>query len=291
MRKPYSIVAVEPGPSNAIRAHQHPILEPGNLSFPEGRYELEFLPGEDRASFEVTHLVSRAPLIMRMLEERKAQCVCIVSSPISSYRKTHMSSTARQEVSWDAEELGEPPLFTPMIVCAEACDLVLSSSRDGVHKVWDGESVSFRRGSRLALGEVIRLESSILQLLSLHEMPELKDGQFEVDIETEPFKFRVNMSSSLHRFLRHREDAHRWNIMTHIVTACLARLQNDHEADDGESGWQSHRNLKAFADYLEVNGLEHWTDPEFRPEKVATALYPHVMPEPGVGEAGVSEEQ
>ena len=60
-----------------------------------------------------------------------------------------------------------------MIVCAEACDLVLSSSRDGVHKVWDGESVSFRRGSRLALGEVIRLESSILQLLSLHEMPEL----------------------------------------------------------------------------------------------------------------------
>ena len=83
----------------------------------------------------------------------------------------------------------------------------------------------------------------------------MKDGQFEVDIETEPFRFRVNMSSSLHRFLRHREDAHRWNIMTHIVTACLARLQNDHEADDGESGWQSHRNLKAFADYLEVNGL------------------------------------
>ena len=47
----------------------------------------EFLPGEDHSSFEVTHLVSGAPLIVRMLEERKAQCVCIVSSPISSYRR------------------------------------------------------------------------------------------------------------------------------------------------------------------------------------------------------------
>ena len=37
---PYQIEAVAPGTSNAIRSHDHPMLESGNLSFPEGRYVL-----------------------------------------------------------------------------------------------------------------------------------------------------------------------------------------------------------------------------------------------------------
>ena len=73
--------------------------------------------------------------------------------------------------------------------------------------------------------------------------------------------------------------------MTHIVTACLARLQKDYANDDGDTGWQSFRNLRALADYLEHKGHEHWSDPDFRPERVATALYPHVLPGPDI-EAG-----
>ena len=279
MTQPHSIVVVEPGPSNAIRAHEHPVLEPGNLSFPNGRYELEFLPGEDRSSFLVTHQIDEAPLILRLLESGRARYACIVSSPISSFRQTHISIAAQQEVRWDMDELGEPPLFTPMIVCVEQEELTLSASRDGVHSVWDKQKVVLHKGSRLALGDVIHLESSILHLLSLHEDSRLNDGQFIVEIETEPFRFRVNVSTKLHRFLRYHEGEHRSNIMTHIVTACLARLQNEYVSDDGETGWQSHRNLRAFADYLAFNGLEDWTDSEFRPEKVATALYPHIVPD------------
>ena len=285
----HSVEAVAPAPSNAVRAHDHPILETGNLAFPEGRYVLDFKAGADRSSYTITHHITSAPLITRLLDTQQARYVCIVSSPISSYRATHVSDDAQHEVRWDADELGEPPMFTPVIVCSEALAITLDASRDGVHRIWDKQKINLQKGSRLALGSVIQLESSILHLLSLHEDANLKDGQFVVELESEPFRFRVNVSTKLHQFLRYRPGEHRSNIMTHIVTACLARLQSDHTDDDGETGWESHRNLKAFADYLAHEGHGHWTDDDFRPEKVATALYPLKLPENASNYAGEDE--
>ena len=285
----HSVEAVGPVPSNAVRAHDHPILETGSLSFPEGRYVLDFKAGADRSSYTITHHISGAPLITRLLESHQARYACIVSSPISSYRATHVSEDPQHEVRWDTDELGEPPMFTPVIVCSEPQEIVLDASRDGVHRIWDKHTITLQKGSRLALGSVIQLESSILHLLSLHEDASLKDGQFVVEPESEPFRFRVNVSTKLHQFLRYRAGEHRSNIMTHIVTACLARLQQDHADDDGETGWESHRNLKAFADYLAHEGLGHWTDDDFRPEKVATTLYPLKLPESGSNGAGEDE--
>ena len=34
--------------SNAIRSQSHPILETGNLSYPNGFYAVDFQPGADR---------------------------------------------------------------------------------------------------------------------------------------------------------------------------------------------------------------------------------------------------
>ena len=279
MSVPYQIEAVAPGTSNAIRSHDHPMLESGNLSLPEGRYLLDLQPGADRSSYEITHRVEGAPLISRLLEDRKAQYACIVSSPISSYRETHTSKDARHEVRWNADDLGEAPLFTPAILCSEPQELTLSAERDGVHLIWDNQSVTLHKGSRLALASVIQLESSILHLLSFHEDARLEEGQFAVERETEPFRFRVNLHPALHRFLRFPGGNFHRNLMTHIVTACLARLQRDDAEDDGDSGWRSHRNLVALTDYLEHKGLDHWSDEGFRPEAVATALYPLKLPE------------
>ena len=279
MSVPYQVEAVAPGTSNAIRSHDHPMLESGNLSFPEGRYLLALEPGEDRSSYLITHRVEGAPLISRLLEEQKAQFVCIVSSPISSYRETHISTHARHEVRWHADDLGEAPLFTPAILCSEPQDITLSADRDGVHLIWDNQTVALHKGSRLALGSVIQLESSILNLLSFHEDARLAEGQFAVDRETEPFRFRVNLHPALHRFLRFPGSNFHHNLMTHIVTACLARLQRDDAEDDGDSGWRSHRNLIALADYLEHKGVDHWSNEDFRPEAAASALYPLKLPE------------
>ncbi len=278
MTKSHSIDVAVPEPSNLIRFQRHPVLESGNLSFPKGQYTLDFEPGTDRTSFFITHQVHGAPLITRLLEAGKALFACIVSSPISSYRQTHTSDGARHEVCCHQNNLGEPPLFTPMILCTQPLAITLDVARDGLHNIWEGQPVTLQKGSRLALGSVIQLETSRKSLLSLREDTKLKDGQFVVNIETEPFLFVVNLSTDLHRYLQHNRTEHRSNIMTHIVTACLARLQRNFHEDDDESGWKSHSNLRAFADHLEDKGLGHWTDDDFQPEQAATVLHPHVLP-------------
>lgn len=279
MNNSYRVEAVTREPSNAVRSHDHPILESANLSFPFGRYFLDFLPGDDRSSYEITHNVEGAPLISRLLDNQQALYVCVVSSPISSYRRTHTSGSPRHKVCWELDNLGEPPLFTPMVLCNEPLQITLNSKRDGVHDIWDEQTVRLQKGSRLALGTVIQLESSILHLLSFHEDKNLVEGQFFVETETEPFRFRIRVSTRLHRFLRFPKGESHHNIMTHVVTACLARLQHDYCDDDGELGWRSHRNLLALGDHLKAEGLQHWCDDDFRPERVATELYPHVLPE------------
>ena len=279
MTEPYTVEVVAPGPSNAVRAHEHPILESGNPSFPRGLYRLSLLPGDDRCSFRVVHEVEGAALVTRLLESGDARCACVVSSPKSGYRHLHMGECAEQEVRWDVADLGEAPLFTPAIICLTQRKLRLSSARDDVHSIWDKQPITLLKGSRLALGNVVQLQSSILHLLSLQQDDRLGDRQFHVEIESEPFRFRANVGAALYRCLRFSGGITRHNIMTHIVTACLARLQHDYDDDDDETGWQSHRNLRAFADYLTANGQPHWTDGAFRPEQVATAIYPLALPE------------
>ena len=280
MSQPYTVEVVAPGPSNAARAHEHPMLESGNPSFPQGRYRLTLRPGDDRCSFSVAHDVDGAALVTRFLESGDARCACIVSSPKSGYRQLHLAKSLEHEIRWDVADLGEAPLFTPAILCVTPRRLKLSSSRDDVHSIWDKQLITLRKGSRLALGNVVQLQSSILHLLSLHQDERVEDRQFHVEIESEPFRFRANVGPALYRCLRFSSGVTRHNIMTHIVTACLARLQRDYsDDDDDDTGWQSHRNLRAFADYLAANGQPHWTDEVFRPEQVATAIYPLALPD------------
>ncbi len=274
-------------PSNAVRSHDHPMLEFGNLSFPKGRYVLGFSDGTDRSSCVIEHRIEGAALIERLLEKGSAQYACVVSSPISAYRRTHVSEDARQEIVWDRADLGDSPLFTPMILCTEPTNFTVDATRDGLHKLWHQQRVQLRRGSRLALGSVIRLKSSIQQLLSLRKDERLDEGRFVVEVKEEPFCFHVRMGEELHRFLSVPGPPIRAHILTHIVTACLARLQRDYGDDDGEAGWRSFDNLRSLAELLDHKGLTHWSDPEFFPEEVATSLYPHRLStaalEPGRG--------
>ena len=275
------IVTLAQESSNAIRSHAFPVLEVGNISFPKGRYALEFDPGEDQSSFVLRHRIQGAPLISRLLAEGEARYVCAVSSPISSYRRTHVSRDPEQRIQWNQNDLGEAPLFTPMIVSVTSRKLQLSEQHDGVHQVWNDQLVRIEKGSRLALGHVVQLRSSILQLLSLQADEGLAEGQFRVDPETEQgFQFLVKLHPGLHQFLQFEgTDGIRGHVMTHIVTACLAVLQRDFWDDSEEDGgWASHRNLRTFADFLESKSLPHWSEDDFRPEQVATALHPHVLP-------------
>lgn len=278
MNDVFPVEVVVPGPSNAIRSDGHPILASGNLAFPRGRYTLEFQPGDDRSSCNLTHRIENAPLITRLVEAGQAQYACVVSAPSSSYRKTHLSADAKHAIKWDAEDLGEPPLFTPMVVCTKVLEFTLDAEADGLHRIWDRQAVTLHKGTRLALGSVIQLEASINHLLLMEHDDSLQRGRFVVHAQTEPFRFIVRLSGDLHRYLQYDHSEHRTNIMTHVVTACFALLQRKFWRDDGESGWKSHRNLVALSEHFKDNGLVHWAEEEFNPEEAATALYPLVVP-------------
>ncbi len=284
MPDPTPIEVVLPGASNAISSHDHPVLESGNLSFPQGKYFIQFEREKGGDGFRVIHRLQGVPLIERLIESRKAQYACIVSSPRSAYREVHGSFESQQAVSCDAFEFGEPPLFTPAVLCVRDSEIELNSARDGVHEIWNGRRVPFRVGSRIALGNVIQLEASITHLLSLHADEAQRQGGFAIDIESEPFGFRANLHPKLHHLARYGAGPFRDHLMVHIVTACLARLQRDYSGGDGEDGdssWESHRHLQGLANHLRDQGLPNWADDEFQPEQVATALYPLKIPADG----------
>ena len=272
------VVTEARSPNSAVRAHAFPALESGNTSFPEGRYVVEFEPGADASSFTVRHRIEGAKLINEVIAEGLAQFVCTVASPISSYRVSHMSKTSTQVISWKSGDLGEPPMFTPMVVVAAPFKRTLDRERDGVHPLWGGRTVVFTRGMRLALSDVVLMRSSVLNMLMFERDPTLSVGEFRVEAEErEGFRFRAHLAPDLHRFLRYdSEDPRRGHIVTHIVSACFGVLKADYtEDDEEEGGWRSYRGLHAMAEMLKEHGLPHWSEGDFSPEFAATRLYPH----------------
>lgn len=267
--------------ANTIGSHGHPVLEEGNLSFPHGCYAIGFARGEDGPSFELVHRLEGAGLISRLLQQGRAQYGCVVSSPRSFYRRTHLSQLPRQRITWDTHLLGEPPLFTPMVLCTSSTELVLSADRDDVHSAWDGVSVKLDRGTRLALAHVFDLRSSVMQMIRMEADESLSGShRFQVQAQTEPFAFVVKASPSLHRFVRTAApgDPTRSNIMTHVVTACFSLLQRRF-ADSEE--WD--RNLERLAEHIATEYPHRWDEDDFQPEAAALALYPHTLPEPEDG--------
>lgn len=268
--------------NSAVRGHAFPVLESGNTSFPAGRYVVGFEARADRSSFTVRHQIEGASLISDAIDEGLVQFVCTVAAPISSYRVSHVSSSSTQLVQWESDELGEPPMFTPMVVVSRPFERVLDRERDAVHDLWHGRRVVFEPGMRIALGDVVVMRSSALSMLLFESDPSLPNGAFRVDADArEGFLFRVHLAPDLHSFLRHgSEDQRRPHIMTHIVSACFAVLRADYTDDDEEEGWRSFRGLLAIADELEQHGLPHWADEEFSPELAATTLHPHRVSQP-----------
>ena len=269
-------------PSNTFRSPQFPILEAGNISFPEGRYTVQIEVMQETNSLKVSHQIEGAPLISRLLKENKALYVCIVSSPKSSYRETFRSDTREQSIVLNDDDFGESPLLTPMIVYSGSRrDYVMNRVNDGVSQIWHGQTVVLEKGSRLVIGQNIQFQlSSILGLMKFIKEEDMGEGEFKVGITSEGnFRFRIAVAPDLHAKLQIVGNSARAHIMTNVVTACLAYLQRHHSSENGvDHELQSDRNLRALTDYLEKNNIDHWTDEGFSPEHAATKLYPHKFP-------------
>lgn len=83
----YEIVTEASSSAGSVRLQEYPVLEAGNISFPNGKYTVGFEPISNESSFNIIHRVDNAELINTLISKGLIKFVCTVSSPISSYRK------------------------------------------------------------------------------------------------------------------------------------------------------------------------------------------------------------
>lgn len=267
-----------------LRSLPYPMLEDGNLSYPQGEYTVDVTPQTDGASVIIHHQVQGAPFLTQLLHQGQAKYGCLVAIPLTGYRKLHLSDDAHQHVQWDLAVVGEPPLLRPLIVATTEITRSFAPG-DGVAEVWQGRATKFPKGARLALRGYLRASSSLAELLEIHQDQELSAGSFEVEPCAEDgFYFKVSVAPDVFLFLQHAGgyEQHRGSIMTHIVSRCFEILQQSYsEGEDGEEGavWEQFSNLKALAQELDKSKLRLWDQEGFAADKVATQLYPHQPPQ------------
>lgn len=272
-----------PGIADAVRVFAHPVLEEGNLSFPNGEYAPEIQIGTDGYSAVVRHIVRQAPFIERLVEQKRAVCSCAVSIPITGYRRLFGAGGFEQKIKWDEAQLGEPPVLCPLIVCSEAVRHTLSRE-DGVHEMWVNKEIHLEKGAKLAIGPAYRMMSSLQSLLSIEKDDSLQPGQIQVSgCSEDGFYFKVKMAFDLYGFIQKPEGEaryfHRSSILTHACSCCFALLAKEYRDNaEGEDGWRSFANLRALAAEMEGKGLNIWDTDDFSPEKAATAMWPHRIP-------------
>lgn len=271
--------------SDEVRAFPYPVLEEGNLSFPDGEYTPRFEKGSDGYSADVSHTVHGAPLIERLVRDKQAVCCCTVSVPTTGYRRLHVAEEGsfQQQIKWDPDQVSEPPFVRPLIVCRKAIRHTLSQG-DGVHEVWIGREIELEKGTKIVLGPIFRTKSSMQSLLSFERDDSLKRGQMRVVPRTEDgFYFAVKVASDMYDFIQKpgggERSLHRGSILAHAVSSCFALLAKDYVKDDeDEDGWRSYPNLRALDVDMESKGLSRWYMDDFCPEQAATSMHPHPIP-------------
>lgn len=263
-------------PAIVGRALPWPVLEAGNESFPNGIYTISCEDKDLGKSFSLWHEVQGAPLIERWIRESKLLFICSVAAPASMYRAIHKSDEPEHLIEWQREDLGEYPMFTPMIVAREPMQHTANAAQDGLNKIWDGKPLSIGKGARVAIGNVFKFKTGINGILDFIPDDNLPEGAFYVEESTQDgFKFKVHLAKDLFDHLKYSpRDITSENIMPHIVSSALSILQKDYN-EDGEGGWSSYPNLESLAHWLEEQNIKHWADDSFRPDKATTKIYPH----------------
>lgn len=268
-------------PAPGSRGFPWPVLEQGNSSFANGVYSVGVEHSRRGRSFNLTHKIDGADLISRWIAERKVRFACAVAAPASAYRELHVCASPTQAILWDPDDLGEPPLFTPMIVAAREFEHAINASADSVSPLWDNKVVRLPKGARVAIFPTFGLQPGMSGILDFRLDEKLKSGSFRIEPSSEDgFRFKVDLAKDLLDYLRgaRKNDPAGANIMTHIVSAAFNRLKEEYGENNGEEVWRAYPNLLALAAQLESQRLKHWAEDGFSAEQTATILYPHKLP-------------
>lgn len=264
----------------SIRSLPYPTLEDNSLSYIDGAYEVSIAVNGKGAKVQLTHIIKGAPFIESALSKGTAKYGCLVSVPITGYRRLHLSDHPQQVVEVDAELVGEAPKLRPVILCVEDIEHSFTKE-DGVDEAWC-HPVKLTKGARLAAKGYYQQVASLVRMLQIKQDEKMEAGSLEVKASTESgFFFIARVAKDIYTYLQNPADNQPLyhSILTNIVTACFQILRTDYRSDpdEPEAGWKNFPDLRVLIGELEERNLPTWDDEDFRPEWVATRMYPHVV--------------
>ena len=273
----YEISISSSDPAPAGRGFPWPVVELGNASYPEWKYTVKVETVEAGRSIRVVQELVGALLIDKLSQDGRVMHICTIADPYTMYREVFKSEQPGQLLKWNPSDLGQHPIFTPMVVSARDTDLILSES-DGVSDIWVGKKISLVKGSRLAVFPPFALSPGLGSLLKFKVDDNLPPGRFQVKPSAvSEFKFIVSLSQDSFTHLKFdRSTPAGSNVMTHIVSRAFTILKQDYSEDNEEDGgWRSYESLRRLSAQMKQMGIEDWTSDNFDPAYAATIFYPH----------------
>ena len=266
--------------NSRVKTLPYPAIEDGNFSFPDAVYEVEpKLSGNPATKVTLRHELTGAPFIEELIQKRKAQFACLLSVPKTGFRKLCVASSNEQEIIWDLDVVGEPPILGPVIVYVSNRSMSHElTKQDGVSRIWQNQKIEIQKGARLAKGRYLRTSNTMQRLIKVKCIESMKKGRFTVkENSNDGFYFSLEAAHDIFQFLQNPQGSvHlRTSILVHAVTQGLNILFNKYK----EGTWEQHSNLKSLSNLLEDKGLAHWNDEDdFDSARVATELYPIEVP-------------
>ena len=273
----YEISISSSDPAPASRGFPWPVVEQGNASYPKWEYAVKVDTVTAGRSIRITHALEGAALIDRLSQDGGVMYICTVADPHTMYREVVKSHKPDQLLEWEPSDLGQHPIFSPMMVSAGDADITVSEL-DGVSQLWVGKRINLVKGSRLAVFPPFALSPGLGSLLRFELGADLSPGTFKVMASTvSEFKFVVSLSLDLFNHLKIEKTslAHP-NVMTHIVSSAFAILKQEYSNDSEEDGgWQSYESLRTLSAQMKDKGIDDWTSDNFDPAYAATIFHPH----------------
>ena len=264
--------------SPIVHALPYPVLEAGNLSFPDGSYEPKVEIGQDGHSIAIEHNITGAPFIERLIEEGVVGFYCLLSIPKSSVRKLYKTDRAGV-IKWEKDIVSEPPKLRPILVYTGEDKEYTLTEECGVAELWQGKTLMLPKGARLARHHFLNVNSSEFSFLRFKKSDEYSRGMIDVKASTEEgFYFTITAALDIFNFVqRGGNDPLRSTILTAIVARCFSILKEEYQENEDDSN-DSFPNLKILSAKLEQECGFDWNDDNFDPMFAATKLYPFQVP-------------
>ena len=279
-----------------LKSFPFPVWSSDSADYEKGRYEANIKPRLQGSNVvTIRHAFHEGGLIGEMLNNRQAVFGCIVSLPSTMYRRVFVEGpedvceqtvVCEQPIPYDDSGYGqvtaavESPMFRPIILAREDVTKKVNAATDGLIPLWEGAEITIHKGSVIAYGEWERFGGSRGGMLVVELDRELGDWQMSVADDTSAgFRFILYVGEELYHSIKSpasNDAGQRGSVLTHAVSAALSLLKEKYK-DDTEA-YDDYLNLRLFAALLRENELGDWRDKDFRPERAASALYPHKFP-------------